>query len=614
MYHMMKFNKRTFFRILSGILGTWLLAALSFALEIRKIEPPNWWAGMEHDTVSILVYGDDFSGWEAGSRSRSAKILEAGVRPGGRYYSLTLKIKRPGNFRIFFRNTQSGVKKEKVFPVYRRDPVSPQGIDARDVVYLLMPDRFADGDTVNNTVPGHRDPVRRDHRWGRRGGDLQGVIDHLDYLDTLGITALWMTPVYENDYINCYHGYTPTNTYKTDPFLGTMDTYKALVNACRERGIKVIHDHIVNHIAPTHPLAQDPPAPGWINGSIDDHEDCNYRIMDVTDIYGPRAQRERPVKGWFAGYLADMNLQNPEVVDYWITHAIWWIEMTGVDGIRQDTYAYSDLQGLSRWAAALKREYPELFIVGEIMDFDRTRLAYFFNEKQENHLSSVADFPFSSLIYQLIVEDLPAEEFHREVANDFIYRDPDMMLTFMDNHDMQRFYTAVDGNLRDYLNAYALLFSMRGIPQVYYGNEIGMPGGHDPDNRREFPGGFPYTAYNAFQRSERSEKANRIFDQFRAFTSLRKRFPGLYLQPMRHMLQEDVYLVSRCDREGNVLLTAYNSSEEDREVSCAALLKGRYVFTETVKGPLKTTANIDTEARRILVPAKESVMFLLKEK
>lgn len=609
---MKRSGKRPAHRIYILIAAMGLYATTSPALEISRLEPPNWWSGMEHDTVRVLVYGDDFSGWEAGIRSGPVKILEAKPFPDQRYYSLTLKIKRAGDCRIIFRNEEGGEKIEKHFPVYRRNAVQPQAIDARDVIYLLMPDRFADGDTVINTVPGHKDPIRRDHRWGRRGGDLQGVIDHLDYLEELGITALWMTPVYENDYINCYHGYTPTNTYKVDPFLGTLEIYKQLVKACHERGIKVIQDHIVNHVAPTHPIAQAPPSAEWINGSIDEHENCNYRIMDITDIYGPPEQRDRPVEGWFAGYLADMNLKHPDVVDYWITHAIWWIETAGLDGIRQDTYAYSDLAGLSRWAKELKREYPDLFIVGEIMDFDRTRLAYYFNDKQKNYLSSVADFPFSSLIYQLIVEDLPLEEFYREVANDFIYRDPGMMMTFMDNHDMQRFYTAVEEDLRDYLNAFILLFSMRGIPQIYYGNEIGMSGDHDPYNRKEFPGGFSYTERSAFTRSGRTERENRIFDQFSAFVSIRKKYPELFLNPMRHDLRKDVYLVCRRDKKGNALLTAYNSSEKDREISYARLLREDLFTAEMIKKPAGKAAYIDTEARRVFIPAKESVMFLLK--
>jgi glycosidase len=534
------------------------------------------------------------------------------IYPNTAYCRLTLKIKKAGKGRIIFRNAESGETRECSFPVRERTGERPRKITPADVVYLLMPDRFADGDTANNAIPGHKDPVRRDHRWGRRGGDLQGVMEHLDYLEELGITALWMTPVYENDYINCYHGYTPTDTYGVEPFLGSLQLYGDLVSACRERGIKVIMDHIVNHVAPSHPIAQDPPSPEWINGSIEDHENCNYRIMDITDIYGPAEQCKLPTEGWFAGYLADMNMRHPAVVDYWITHAVWWVESAGVDGIRQDTYAYSDLGGMRRWAKELKREYQELFIVGEIMEFDRTRMAYFFNAGQENHLSSVTDFPFSSLIYQLIAEGLPLEDFYREVANDFIYRDPDMMMTFMDNHDMPRFYSAVGGGLRDYLNAWTLLFSMRGIPQIYYGDEIGMSGDHDPDNRKVFPGGFPDAQRNAFSAGGRTERENRIFGQFKAFTLLRKEHPELFLHPMRHDLRNGVYLVWRSDGVGNALLTAYNPGGINREVSYSRLESRVRTAYREIKAPLEGAAHIDPGAARIFVPAGETVSWLLR--
>ncbi|MBN2781001.1 MAG: cyclomaltodextrinase N-terminal domain-containing protein [Candidatus Marinimicrobia bacterium] len=583
------------------------------ALEITHFEPPNWWADMERDTVSVLVYGDDFTRWQASLKSPAARLIDASAYPERHYFNLTLKIRKSGECPVLFTNPATGEKLTMRFPVLPREAHTVRTIDASDVVYLLMPDRFADGDKGNNHIPGHKDPLRAGHRWGRRGGDLRGVMDHLDYLVELGVTALWMTPVYENDYINCYHGYTPTQTYAVDPHLGTTDTYKELAAACRERGIKLIQDHIVNHIAPTHPIAVNPPSPEWLNGSLTEHENCNYRIMDITDVYGSEEQRSLPVKGWFAGYLADMNMEHPPVVDYWIQHAIWWIETVGLDGIRQDTYAYSDLEGLSRWANELKREYPGLFIVGEIMDFDRTRLAYFFNDRQNNYLSSIADFGFSSMIYQLIVENIAPEEFYREVSNDHIYRDPNMMLTFMDNHDMGRFYSAVGGDLSAYLNAYTLLFGMRGIPQIYYGNEIGMSGGHDPENRREFPGGFDNADHNAFLQSGRTDRENRIFDQFRAFTDLRKHYPSLFTGPMRHALLDEVYCVIRRDEgSGTALFLAYNASGTSREVSLAQVLKGNYVSADTIKSPLNGSALLDLQNRTLVLPAKESLMLILK--
>lgn len=584
-----------------------------FALEISHAEPPNWWNDMEHDTLKILVFGDDFTGWQASIKSKNVKLIHKTPYPDPHYYGLTLKVKNAGEFTIDFRHPDQGMSVRLLYSIKERDAHTIQSIDGSDVVYLLMPDRFADGDKDNNNIPGHKDPVRPEHQWGRRGGDIQGVIDHLDYLDELGITALWMTPIYENNYINCYHGYSPTNSYAIDPFMGDFDTYHELVEACHERGIKVIQDHIVNHIAPTHPLAINPPSSEWINGTIDDHEGCNYRILDITDTYGPAVKREFPLKGWFAGYLADMNMANPDVVDYYIYHAIWWIETMKLDGIREDTYAYSDLEGLSRWAKALKQEYPDLFLVGEIMDFDRTRLSYYFNHGQKNYLSSVADFGFSSEIYQLIVEDKPVSEFYREMANDFIYKDPNMMLTFLDNHDMGRMYSAVNGNMQRYMNALTLLFSMRGIPQLYYGNEIGMLGGHDPKNRNEFPGGFGSSLHNAFIEAGRSEEEDQIFEQMKAFMKARKDHPDIFDAPMVHELQNDVYFVSRKDpKSGNTLLMAYNASRKTQEIHFINAIEGLYKEYITVKKPYKGKMDLDLKMNTLVLPGKESMMLILK--
>jgi len=596
---------------ISVIIFGLLLCGIAFALEISRIEPPNWWSGMEHDTLKILVYGDDFTGWHAKIKPKYAKLIAQNPYEDPHYYGLTLKVKKAGKVDIEFikGNEKTGI----TYDIKERAPHRIMTISGSDVVYLVMPDRFSDGNKNNNYIPGHADPIRPEHKWGRRGGDLQGIIDHLDYLSELGITALWMTPVYENNYINCYHGYSPTNSYDIEPYLGDFDTYHELVDKCHRKGIKIIQDHIVNHIAPNHPLAENPPSPEWINGSADDHLNCNYRIMDITDTYGPEEIKIHPIEGWFAGYLTDMNMTNPDVVDYFIYHAIWWVETMNLDGIREDTYAYSDLKGLSKWAKEVKREYPDLFIVGEIMEFDRTRLSYYFNYGVNNYLSSVADFGFSSELYQLIVEEKPADKFYRELANDFIYRDPNMMLTFLDNHDMGRFYSAVDGEMRDYLNALTLLFGMRGVPQLYYGNEIGMPGGHDPENRDRFPGGFENMEHNAFTFKGRSEDENLIFDQVKAFTTVRKEYPEIFKSDMKHDLLNDIYMVIRQDpNSGRELLVAYNAGIKTQSASFSRISKYTHKSFIEIKKAFKGKTSVDLSAKEIIIPGKEAVMLLLK--
>jgi glycosidase len=548
----------------------------AFSLSVIKVEPPNWWAAMETDTLDILLYGDDFTSYYAESTGKYAKILSQSVYQNPSYCKLTLVIQGAGTEEITFRSPKK--RKQKAvfeFPVYNRREKRPAIIDGSDVIYLLMPDRFADGDTDRNYIEGHKDPVRPDHKWGRRGGDLQGVLNHLDYLEELGISVLWMTPVFENNYINCYHGYTPTDLYAVDPHLGDTAIYKTLVRACQNRGIKVIKDHILNHISPTHPLAVNPPSPEWINYTVDDFEKCNYRISDITDFWGYDSLKQTVQSGWFAGYLADMNLRHPDVVNYWITHTIWWVEMFGLDGIRQDTWPYSDSEGAAAWIRGIRKEYPEIFIVGETMVFEKTGMSYFFssNPSLNNGLSSVTDFAFASLIYQLILKDLPVSEFHRDIGFDYILKDPLMLTVFMDNHDMGRFFTDTKENISLYLNAFTFIYGLRGIPQLFYGDEIGMTGGHDPENRNEFPGGFSYTPRSAFLEATRTDRENLLFNQFKSWNKIRKDLPGLFTAPMKHLIIENKIYAATRQNQNTILLVLYNSTPDKQQIPVEPIIK-----------------------------------------
>ncbi|MCD6235195.1 MAG: cyclomaltodextrinase N-terminal domain-containing protein [Candidatus Marinimicrobia bacterium] len=606
--------KYTFLRIFPLIL---LFSAGSlFSLTITKTEPPNWWSGMETDTVTLLVYGDDFSGFSAQSTGEYAEILEEHPYPNPAYHRVTLRILKSGTETITFEKKTGLLGKESSsleFPIAERNGKKPANIDARDVIYLLIPDRFSDGNTERNFIPGHKDPVRLKHKWGRRGGDLQGVINHLDYLEDLGITVLWMTPVFENNYINCYHGYTPTDLYAIEPHLGDFETYRELIRRSQSLGIKVIMDHIINHISPSHPLAVNPPSSEWINYSVDDFEPCNYRISDVINTWGPDSLREIVQSGWFAGYLADMNLRHEAVVDYWITHAIWWIETFGLDGIRQDTWPYSDTEGAAAWALGVRKEYPDLFILGETMVFEKTPLSFFFSSRPDlqNGLSSITDFAHSSQIYQLTTGKIGIKTFYENLSRDFIYRNPSMMTVFMDNHDMGRFFTDTGKDIQTYLNAFALLYSLRGIPQIYYGDEIGMTGGHDPENRKKFPGGFPGDSRSAFTREGRKNVENLLYEQFRRWNRLRQEKPGLFTVPMEHILIEDsLYAAWRKDGQ-NILLLIYNDGSHRISVPILPLVPEINGKRPELISPLYNAREIRLDTRyNASVPAKTAVMWL----
>lgn len=586
-----------------------------FSLTLSKVEPPNWWQDMETDTVSLLFYGDDFTGYSARSTGNVVEILEGYPYPNSSYYHLSVKILKSGKETITFFNKNSRKHKpvSVEFPVYERSGKKPLPIDQCDVIYLLIPDRFSDGNADRNFIPNHNDPIRPNHPWGRRGGDLEGVINHVNYLNELGITVLWMTPVFENNYLNCYHGYTPTDLYEIDPHLGDFDDYQHLVTLCQEHGIKVIMDHIVNHIAPSHPLAVNPPSPEWINYSTNDFVPCNYRIFDIINAWGLDSLRQIVQSGWFAGYLADMNLQHKPVVDYWIMHAIWWIEKFGLDGIRQDTWPYSDTDGTRKWVQEVRREYPTIFILGETMVFDKTPLSYFFSSREDlqNGLSSVTDFAHSNQIFQITKGQISLKTFYEQLSMDFIYREPEMMTVFMDNHDMRRFFTDVEEDIHTYLNAFILLYGLRGIPQLYYGDELGMSGGHDPENRKEFPGGFPDNPRSAFRPEERTETESLLITQFQRLNQHRQEYPTLYKAPLKHHLINDSLYTAWHQDDKNLLFLSYNTAKTTLSVQLKTLLPNLAIDKNERIAPLYSSEPIffDSTKAILFIPPHTALMW-----
>jgi len=573
------------------------------------VEPPSWWSGMNKDTVQLLIYGDNFTNYYVKNAPSGIEIIDQKIYSDTSYYKLTIKVIKSGKYSFEFTNGAFFNKNNANFEFIVREKkkrIIPN-INATDVVYLLMVDRFSDGNLGNNKIKNHKDPIRIEHKWGRKGGDFDGIINHLDYLVDLGITTLWLTPIYENNYVNCYHGYTPTDLYKVEPHFGNLSTYKELIDKCHEHNMKVIQDHIINHISPSHPLAQNPPNPDWINGTNKNHHNCNYEINDITNYYGIQKKRDYTQSGWFAGYLTDMNLKNPDVVEYFITHAIWWIEKAQLDGIREDTFLYSDRIGSTNFVRGIKKEYPQIFVVGETMEFNREKLSYFFNNnpKLNNHLSSVTDFAFSSLIYKLITDEITVQEFYDKLSNDFIYRKPNMMLTFMDNHDMGRFFSDVNEDISQYLSAFTLIFGLRGIPQIYYGDEIGMTGAHDPNNRKEFPGGFSYNEHNSFYDSTRTENENIIYNQFKKFINFRKKHPSLFLNKMKHVILDvSVYLAIR-ENNNQQLLIFYNDNENFETINFETINLHR---------ELKTLIFQNAKRIEVIAPKNSSDKILINDK
>jgi neopullulanase len=600
-----------YLRISSLLFVFFLWIQSLFPFHIEKSEPPSWFSEMVHDTITILLYGENLDEIKEIGSSPELEMLQFRVHTNTNFLSVIIRIKKAGAAYLIFHD-QNGAEIRHPFPINEREAYQRPTFSSADVIYLLMPDRFADGDPNNNTIAGHADNTDPNHKWGRRGGDLRGIIDNLPYLKELGITALWLTPVFENDYPHAYHGYTPTDLYAFEPHLGTAEDYRELIALLHKNEIKIIKDHIVNHISPSHPIAQNPPEPDWINGSVDDHLPCDYQIHHVSDPHTPNEKRNQTIGGWFANYLADMNLANADVVNYYILQTIWWIETFKLDGIRQDTFPYSDQEGLKKWIAGLRREYGDIFILGEIMTESIPTLSWFFPKYDSpKHIpSSVTDFPLAKSIKMTVGGKMGVNDFYHHLAADHLFHNAYMLTIFLDNHDMGRFASET-ANRKQYLNAFTLLFGLRGIPKLYYGNEFAMPGGHDPDNRREMPGGFDHHFYSILNPASRSKSDGHYLTDFKAAIQHRKTHPNLYNAPFYHLIfNENTYLAYRINKN-QMLLTVYNQGKDQTEIHLNEIVKGKIITQQKIM-PAEAKGSLDIKRKTLRIPKEQAMIYFLE--
>ncbi len=406
-------------------------------------------------------------------------------------------------------------------------------------MYLIMPDRFADGDISNDRVAGFRDPDDRSHARAYHGGDLRGIEQHLDYLQQIGVTTIWTTPLYDNSASQSgqtYHGYSASDMYAVDPHFGTMADYQELVQAAHERGMKVVLDTVPNHVGPDHPWAKDPPTPDWLHGTEASH--LRVDSNDFGSITDPSAKPERrriQLDGWFDGILADLNQDNPLVQTYLVQNAIWWIESAGLDGLRLDTFPFVPRRFWHDYNGLLHSQYPNISEVGEIFDRD-PRVTSFFAGGRANQgsdgtydtqLDTTFDYPLFFAMRSALTHHAAMKTIADIFAKDNLYPHPERLVTFIGNHDNKRFLSEPGANVAALRLAYGLLATLRGMPQLYYGDEIGLTGGDDPDNRKDFPGGFAKDKENAFSDSGRTADQNKLFDWVKTVLLLRQHTPAL---------------------------------------------------------------------------------------
>ncbi|MCB0543944.1 MAG: glycoside hydrolase family 13 protein [Saprospiraceae bacterium] len=543
-----------------------------------RAEPANWWAGMKHNRVEVLFHYPGLASYEV-RLGRTKKVRLAAVEKGDspNYLFVTLEIDDkapPQRVPVLFSKGERLFSYE--FPVYHRNGAAKgQGLSSSDVMYLIYPDRFANGDTTNDHLLDMLDGSGRDQPTGRHGGDLQGIADHLDYLQDLGISAIWLNPELENDQArDSYHGYALTDHYRVDRRIGSNLQLRDLVTQCHRKGIKVVRDVVLNHIGDRHYWMADLPMQDWIH-QWPSYTGTNYRATTVLDPYASDRDKKVFQGGWFASAMPDLNQQNPHVATYLTQQAIWWVEYAGIDAFRIDTYAYSDQDFCSRWCRALRDEYPQIFLFGEIWEEEVIPQGFFAGGQPmsrahfDSHLSGVVDFNLCFAIREALTQQQDwmggVSKVYYTLAQDHFYQHPYNNVVMLDNHDMTRFFTHIGSDPDKYKTGMAFMLTTRGIPQIYYGTEILMEGSKDVsdgDLRRDFPGGWPGDPVDKFVAEGRTEGEEAAFQFTRSLIRYRNQTPALQAGRLVHFIPEDgVYVYFRYDDAATVMVVLNTSDK-----------------------------------------------------
>jgi len=556
-----------------GVLGSALSAQ---APVVEKVDPPNWWADHSINPVRLLIRGRNLAGarLECPQLACSTVTLNA----AGTYAFADVVIPRgtaAGSYPLALRTNRGTAS----VPFEVSSPLPGagrfQGFSADDVIYLIMPDRFANGDTTNDEPAVSRGIVDRSKGRRYHGGDLAGVRQKLPYLEDLGITAIWLNPIYDNTntldtkevYDNqattAYHGYHATDFYGVEEHFGDLAELRRLVADAHAAGIKIILDMVANHTSAYHPWVTDPPTPTWYNGTAEKHVANTWQTWTLRDAYSPAPMRQATLDGWFIDLLPDLNQNDPEVARYIIQNTLWWIGVAGIDGIRQDTWPYVPRAFWRDWMNAIHREYPTVNVVGEVLDGDPVQVAFFQGGRAQfdgidDEVESLFDFPLFYATRRAFGEGQSLREVAMMLARDLLYPNPDALVTLNGLHDVGRFMNERGATPAGLRLAFTFLLTARGIPLIYYGDEIGMAGGNDPDNRRDFPGGWKADAHNAFVAAGRTTEEQATWSHVQRLLRLRAARPELRRAPMENLrVDEQVWVY----RRGNTVMALNNGAQ-----------------------------------------------------
>lgn len=612
--------------------------AINAAVKVDRIDPTNWFVGMKNPSLQLMVYGEGIGSADvttdyAGVRVDSIVRVDS---PNYLLVYLNLEGAQPGEMTLEFKNGKAKKKVKYQLKAREKRGEERMGFTNADVLYMLMPDRFADGDPTNNQIKGlYPYTIDRSQPSLRHGGDLEGIRQHLDYFKELGVTALWFTPVLENNSpdsngSSSYHGYATTDYYRVDPRFGTNDEYKRLCDEAHAKGLKVVMDMIFNHCGFEHPWVADMPTKDWLNTPEwlaarkdktkpevnDKYLQTSYKLTPIVDPYASQVDFKETVDGWFVPTMPDLNQKNPHVMTYLIQNSEWWIETVGIDGIRMDTYPYADAEGMAVWMKTLGEEYPNFNVVGETWVTEPAYTAAWQKDSKisnsNSYLGTVMDFSFYDKINQAKREDTDGfttgmNRIYNNFVYDYLYPNPSSVMAFVENHDTDRFL----GNGKDTTalkQALAILLTVNRIPQLYYGTEVLMNGTKEKTDgyvRKDFPGGFAGDGYNAFTAEGRTRAENSMFNWLSRLLHWRQGNDVIIKGKQTQFIPfGGVYVIAR-QYDGKTAMTVVNGTRKPAQLAVkryAEVIDAKTTAKDVLTGKtVQLTSDVELAPRGVMI-------------
>ncbi|AMC10097.1 hypothetical protein Lupro_02015 [Lutibacter profundi] len=585
-------------------------------ITLNRVEPPNWWIGMENTKLQLLVYGENISETKPIITYDGVTINSVTKLESNNYLFIDLTIlnnTKEGVFDIIFTSNNG---KELVYKYDLKSKKernnSNQTVNASDVIYLITPDRFSNGDPTNDSTDDTLEKIDRSNKDGRHGGDIKGIINHLDYIQNLGITTLWLNPFLENDQPKySYHGYGISDFYKTDSRFGGNKDFKDLVDLSHQKGMKIIMDQVFNHCGSGHWWMNDLPSENWLN-QWETFTRSNFTNIAASDPHVSKSDYNLFTRGWFDTNLPDLNLDNLFLATYLIQNSIWWIEYSNLDGIRMDTYPYPDKKVMAKWIQTIKTEFPNFYIVAETWEAKASSLSYWNNGGVNNdgynsYVNSVCDYPLYYSMLKAFGEENNIYKIYETLAEDFLYGDAFNNKIFNGNHDVGRLFTLLNEDVDKLKLSMAFILTTRGIPQLYYGDEL-LFDGDKPDGqlRKDFPGGWKSDKRNAFTKKGRTIQENDTYNYISTILHWRKNAKEIHTGKLKHFQPiENIYVYFRYTVTESTMVIINNSkndinkySLERYKESLVGYTSGMDIITNTKLSSLKT---VNLKANKALI-------------